>query len=75
MDERGAETQQRRRRMKILFRWVDIDEIKGDFDTTYKEIIDQIKDWNIDMETEYKTIQQFNDGEEYYLIELNLTNL
>lgn len=61
--------------MKILFRWVDIDEIKGDFDTTYKEIIDQIKDWNIDMETEYKTIQQFNDGEEYYLIELNLTNL
>lgn len=75
MDERGAETQQRRRRMKILFRWVDIDEIKGDFDTTYKEIIDQIKDWNIDMETEYQTIQQFNDGEEYYLIELNLTNL
>ena len=75
MDERGAETQQRRRRMKILFRWVDIDEIKGDFDTTYREIIDQIKDWNIDMETEYKTIQQFNDGEEYYLIELNLTNL
>ena len=61
--------------MKILFRWVDVDEIKGDFDTTYKEIIDQIKDWNIDMETEYKTIQQFNDGEEYYLIELNLTNL
>tara|TARA_R110000824_G_scaffold400262_1_gene607408 strand:+ start:2417 stop:2602 length:186 start_codon:yes stop_codon:yes gene_type:complete len=61
--------------MKILFRWVDIDEIKGDFDTTYKEIIDQIKDWNIDMETEYQTIQQFNDGEEYYLIELNLTNL
>lgn len=61
--------------MKILFRWVDIDEIKGDFDTTYKEIIDQIKDWNIDMETEYKTIQQFNDGEEYYSIELNLTNL
>tara|TARA_R110000803_G_scaffold63964_4_gene124715 strand:+ start:1625 stop:1810 length:186 start_codon:yes stop_codon:yes gene_type:complete len=61
--------------MKILFRWGDIDEIKGDFDTTYKEIIDQIKDWNIDMETEYQTIQQFNDGEEYYLIELNLTNL
>tara|TARA_R110002124_G_scaffold62005_3_gene169770 strand:+ start:191 stop:376 length:186 start_codon:yes stop_codon:yes gene_type:complete len=61
--------------MKILFRWVDIDEIKGDFDTTYREIIDQIKDWNIDMETEYKTIQQFNDGEEYYSIELNLTNL
>ena len=61
--------------MKILFRWVDIDEIKGDFDTTYKEIIDQIKDWNIDMETEYQTIQQFNDGEEYYSIELNLTNL
>ena len=61
--------------MKILFRWVDIDEIKGDFDTTYREIIDQIKDWNIDMETEYQTIQQFNDGEEYYLIELNLTNL
>jgi|TARA_R110000782_G_scaffold144119_1_gene236968 hypothetical protein len=61
--------------MKILFRWVDVDEIKGDFDTTYKEIIDQIKDWNIDMETEYKTIQQFNDGEEYYSIELNLTNL
>ena len=57
--------------MKILFRWVDVDEIKGDFDTTYKEIIDQIKDWNIDMETEYKTIQQFNDGEEYYSIELN----
>ena len=74
MDERRAQTPQRRR-MKILFRWVDVDEIKGDFDTTYKEIIDQIKDWNIDMETEYKTIQQFNDGEEYYSIELNLTNL
>jgi hypothetical protein len=55
-----------------LFRWVDIDEAKGAFDTTYAEIVDILNEWNIDMQTEYETIQQFNDNEEYYSIELKL---
>ena len=55
-----------------LFRWVDIDETKGAFDTTYAEIVDILNEWNIDMQTEYETIQQFNDAEEYYSIELKL---
>ena len=69
--------------MKALFRLVDIDETnslrfidpyKGAFDTTYTEIVDLINEWNLNMKTEYQTIQQFNDNEEYYSIELKLIN-
>ncbi len=60
--------------MKALFRLVDIDETKSAFDTTYTEIVDLINEWNLNMKTEYQTIQQFNDNEEYYSIELKLIN-
>jgi len=52
-----------------LFRFNDIDEDKSIDLHSFKYAMEYIRDWNIDYGTEYQTIQDFNDGEEYYEIE------
>jgi hypothetical protein len=35
---------------------------------TLEKTMEEIKQWNEDMDTDYKSIQDFNEGEEYYQI-------
>ena len=58
--------------IKILFRFNDIDEV---FDEepqelyTYHQAVEYVRDWNIDFDTNYQSIEDFNTNEEYYEIE------
>jgi len=56
-------------KLNVMFRINDIDEDKSNELYTFSAMIDYISEWNTDMGTKYHTIQEFNDGEEYYEIE------
>jgi len=54
-------------RNKIEWRYELVDEDESI--STYEneaEALEWIEDWNEQMETDYKSIKEFNDGEEYY---------
>ena len=59
-------------KIKAVFRWVDIDEGASLYDYSFNDIIEQIRDWNEEMQTQYETIDDFNKHEEYHKIELNI---
>ena len=51
--------------MKYAFIDVEEDEEGCTFDSK-KEVMEYIEEWNEDMETDYKSIEDFNKGELYY---------
>lgn len=58
--------------MRAFFRVTDIDDKPGPFEYSFFDVALMIEDWNTDMLTEYETIQDFNNNEEYYKIELKI---
>lgn len=58
--------------IKILFRFNDIDAVFGEEPQelyTYHQVVEYVRDWNIDFGTNYQSIEDFNANEEYYEIE------
>ena len=45
---------------------VDVEEEQNTAFISKKEVLNYIELWNENMETNYKNIEDFNDGEEYY---------
>lgn len=56
-------------KLNVMFRINDIEEDKSNELYTFGAVKDYISEWNEDMGTIYDTIQEFNDGEQYYEIE------
>lgn len=56
----------------IVFVYSETDDASATYEYNYEEIKQVIEAHNEDFETNYKTIAEFNDGEEYRKININL---
>lgn len=55
----------------LLYLMVETDDPQ-DQGYAFLDLEDFLADWNADLDTEYKTLQEFNEGEEYrYLYVIN----
>ncbi len=53
----------------MKYKLIDIEDEESNWDTepmTEQEALEKIRDWNDEMLTNYNSIQDFNDGEEYW---------
>jgi len=53
----------------MKYKLIDIEDEESNWDSeplTEQEALEQIRDWNDEMLTNYNSIQDFNDGEEYW---------
>ena len=56
----------------IVFVYSETDDASSTYEFNYEEIKQVIEAHNEDFDTNYKTITEFNDGEEYRKINVNL---
>lgn len=56
----------------IVFVYSETDDASATYEYNYAEIKQVIEAHNEDFDTNYKTIAEFNDGEEYRKININL---
>jgi hypothetical protein len=49
-----------------MYRHYDIEDGYDDELLTEQDVMDSIQEWNYSMGTEYKSIDDFNNGEQYY---------
>ena len=56
----------------IVFVYSETDDASATYEFNYQEIKQVIEAHNEDFDTNYKTITEFNDGEEYRKININL---
>ncbi len=53
----------------MKYKLIDVEDEESNLDSqpiTEQEALKQIRDWNNQMNTHYNSIQDFNDGEEYW---------
>ena len=56
----------------IVFVYSETDDASATYEFNYEEVKQVIEAHNEDFDTNYKTINEFNDGEEYRKININL---